>query len=69
MWHTVEAYVKEHNSEQIKQADNHRLVKQARAGKPKMSDRLVKEIGSLLIAAGEQLQAPQQAEKLGWADK
>lgn len=69
MWHTVEVYVKEHNSEQIKQADNHRLAKQARNGKPKISSRLVKGIGSLLIATGEKLQAPQQADKLGWAEK
>ena len=69
---TMQAYAKARQRDLLKEAEQRRLVRQARAGQPGLTDRFVKGLGDLLIEAGERLQeqhAPQSSGTLGWAEK
>jgi hypothetical protein len=63
---------KARQSDLLREAEQRRLVKQARAGKPSLIARFLERLGGLLIKIGGQLQkrpAPQSTRTLGWAEE
>jgi hypothetical protein len=46
-----------HRQELFKEIEHYRLIRQARAGAPRLLDRVLASIGSFLIAAGERLRS------------
>lgn len=51
------AYAKARHSELLREAEFHRLVKEAKAGRPGLQDRLLLSIGGVLISFGLWLKA------------
>jgi hypothetical protein len=51
------AVTEAHLQDRLKEAEIARLVRQARAARPRLRDRVLASIGGLLISVGEKLQA------------
>jgi hypothetical protein len=69
---TMQELARAHHRDLLKEAEQWRLVRQARAGRPSLSTYLLERLGGLLIKAGEWLQerhTPQTTGTLGWAKK
>jgi hypothetical protein len=69
---TMQELARAHHRDLLKEAEQWRLVRQARAGRPGLSTHLLEMLGGLLIKAGERLQeqhAPRTTGTLGWAKK
>jgi hypothetical protein len=70
MYHPVmlEAMARARRQDLLREADARRLARQAREGQPGLADRLLEELGDLLVETGERLQkrsAPQGNGTLG----
>jgi hypothetical protein len=61
-----------HQRDLLKEAEQWRLVRQARAGQPSLSAYLLERLGSLMIKSGERLQGQHTSQTtgtLGWAKR
>jgi hypothetical protein len=69
---TMQELARIHQRDLLKEAEQWRLVRQARAGRPSLSAYLLEWLGGLLIKAGEglhQRHTPQSTGTLRWAKK